>query len=127
MDLSIFIFCYERPKCLLRQLNIFNYLNYTSNSNVYILDGSKSDKNIEKIRKIAKKFNIKYYNEVSQIQRIKFVKQLLKTDYYCFCSDDDVINPNYFNKALKFLKMNQNYSAASGRTIALQYKKNLLT
>ena len=25
------------------------------------------------IRKIAKKFNIKYYNEVSQIQRIEFV------------------------------------------------------
>ena len=40
MKLTLFIFCYERPHYLKRQLEIFNKLNLKAY--VYILDGSKN-------------------------------------------------------------------------------------
>lgn len=42
MKLSIFIFCYERPNYLRRQLEVFKKLEILAH--IYLLDGSKNKK-----------------------------------------------------------------------------------
>lgn len=121
MKLTLFIFCYERPYYLERQLEIFNKLNL--NAYVYILDGSENISKKKYIKNLSKIYNCNYFHEVSYNSRVLFIKNILKTEYYAYCSDDDVVDPNYYIQAINFLEKNKDYSAVSGKTISLQYKK----
>lgn len=121
MKLSIFIFCYERPNYLRRQLEVFKKLEILAH--IYLLDGSKNKKKKDETYSLAEEFNIKYYHNVSYNKRLIYIKNFLETDYYAYCSDDDVIDPRYYDEAIKFLEKNKSYSSISGKIISLQYKK----
>lgn len=119
MEHSVYIFTFNRSNLLERQLKLFRILNIKSN--IYLLDGSSNDKEINKNKKIADKYKINYHYEESYQKRFSLIDDLNKTPYLSYCADDDLIDPRFYAHSIQFLNNNKDYAAVSGRVLCFQY------
>ena len=121
INLTVAIFTYNRFYYLRRQIEIF--YRFGVNINLVVLDGSSIITEKKRNQLLCDKYKINYYFNPSLIERHLVIKKFSRGKFLAYCSDDDVIDPRFYIKAVKFLKKNKNYNVVSGRLQCLHYIK----
>jgi glycosyltransferase domain-containing protein len=119
--LSIVIPSYERHTFLLRQCM---YL-YGSGATIFLIDGSTKPLN-EEIQKFLNQLeNVNYIHMPgSVVSRLRFVSNLINTQYTVTSNDDDFLLCSALNEAIENLDSNQELVGCSGQLCSLKVKKN---
>lgn len=117
----------DRPNWICSVLEIYNKLNYKG---TILLADDSNDLNFNTLSsflfnsKQHFKFNIihkRYYlyadNSIRSQREgntAKYALRDIKTKYFTYGTDDDIILPNFIKRGIKFLELNNNYSAVTG-------------
>lgn len=115
----------NRTTWIYRILKFYDLQNF--NHKIIIADSSNYQKaNLEEILIKFKnlKVNIIECKDLNAEQACNKVASFIDTKYSCFLADDDIINPNFFNKAIDFLNNNPEYSGVTGNSFTFNTKKN---
>ena len=121
-NITVAIFTKDRPKYLKRQLEIFKNLGF--DFQIFILDGSADSSNKKYNSILANDVGARHFHEQSLLKRYLILDQELQTEYVAYCTDDDLINPDYYLSATSFLENNPDYSVAVGRLKAFAYRRH---
>ena len=114
-QLTIIIPTYNRPKYVLRQFKYWQNYPVT----VHILDGSEKPLNLKDNYKYQK--NCFYHHLPITIEkRFAYAINLIKTDYACLLSDDELFLPSSLNSCITEIE-NNNLVACKGRAIEIDY------
>ncbi|EKD70291.1 MAG: Glycosyl transferase, family 2 [uncultured bacterium] len=100
---------YKRPRELSRA--VLSVLNQTyKNLQIAIFDDASSDETEETIRKLQKEdTRIKYYchpQNIGALANFKFTFTDIETPYFSILSDDDILDPKFYEKAISILETN---------------------
>jgi len=121
---TVAIFTYERPKYLKRQLKLFEELGMPQR--LLVLDGSHTNEILEANQAICKHYSIEIIRESSMQQRHVLLNERLDTEFVSYAADDDLIFPQFYTEASKFLRENSEYSVVAGKLPTFGYVKNYL-
>jgi glycosyltransferase domain-containing protein len=121
-DLTILIPTFNRNKFLLRNLDFWENFQ----TNIIILDASK--------KKIKSKILSKYKNNIIYFynKNLSFEKRLylgskkIFTKYCVLLGDDEIVNPWFLKKGMKFLKKNNSFGCCIGRCVGFSKFHNHL-
>jgi glycosyltransferase domain-containing protein len=104
MKLTIFILSINRHENIKKSLSYWSKSNYK----IFILDASQNALEVN----FPKNINYIHKPHLSMFKRCKIALSLLKTEFFCFCADDDyhiIDNLKYFYQVL-----DKNFSSAQG-------------
>jgi glycosyltransferase involved in cell wall biosynthesis len=113
---------YKRPKLLKRA--IISALNQTYTSiKVRVYDDASDDETEEIVREYIEKDNRVIYHRHKQniglLQNYRYSLSELKTDYFSFLSDDDVLFPWFYEESLQKLKQFPECAFSAGSAIIM--------
>jgi len=119
---------YRRPKLLKRA--ILSVLNQTySNFQVCIYDNASGDETAEVVKKLSQKDpRVHYYchsHNIGAWNNFNFGLKQINTPYFSILSDDDILLPNFYEKAIKGFKKYQEAGFIATQTIIATGKKVL--
>ncbi len=117
-DLTIIVPSYNRQNYLIRLIKYWR----DTGVKLIILDGSST--NLKKNIKILDK-NIKYIHFPSSLyKRLYYSIKLIKTKYVMLGCDDEFYVSSSLAKCVKFLSLNKDFVACTGRAISFNFKNN---
>jgi Glycosyltransferases involved in cell wall biogenesis len=128
VDLTIVIPTYNRPEYLGRLLNyIKNYK--TINPYLIVLDSSEPIKRMKNKSLIdSEPFDqIEYYEFDSTtdfMDKTYFGIKKVKTEYMCFCADDDYLTEEGLSESLNLLSRNNNFFSVKGKNLYYIHSEN---
>ena len=117
-DLTIIVPSYNRQNYLIRLIKYWR----DTGVKLLILDGSST--NLKKNIKILDK-NIKYIHFPSSLyKRLYYSIKLIKTKYVMLGCDDEFYVSSSLAECVKFLSLNKDFVACTGRAISFNFKNN---
>jgi glycosyltransferase domain-containing protein len=117
INLTIFIPTFNRPKYVLRQIKFWSNYDFI----VHFLDGSDKPLKIDNINYR----NIHYHHlPIPFNERLKEIKNLVKTEFSAFLCDDEFFMPSALNKCVRFLCSNNDYVSCIGYCLGFEYQDN---
>ncbi|MGC1877994.1 MAG: glycosyltransferase family A protein [Rhabdochlamydiaceae bacterium] len=113
---------YKRPKLLKRA--IMSALNQTfSDLQVYVYDNASDDETEEIVREcIEKDARVKYHRHhqnIGLLRNYQYGLSEVKTDYFSFLSDDDVLFPWFYEEALHPLRQFPECAFSAGSAVIM--------
>lgn len=116
--MKIIIPTYNRSAKLLRSLEVYKNLGILKNHKLIILDGSDNSHSILN-NKNADRYNADYINNKSYVLKrvLDYLNSVDGNEIISLCPDEDVILPDYIDRAELFLNNNVDYSMYVGRYI----------
>jgi len=115
--LTIVIFSYNRPNCLLRAIKYWSKFDFK----ILILDGS--DKALKISRKLDKKI-MYIHNSKSLHDRLLNSINFIETEFVMLATDDEFYLPSAILSCVNFLLKNNEYVSCGGRAVKFYTKKN---
>ena len=121
MNIAVLMSTYNGHSYLNEQLKSLAQQTVAEDVTVYIRDDGSTDDTFEIIEKWKTRMAIVLYKESNAGPAMSFwqllMKQDIQADYYAFCDQDDVWDPNKLEVAIKQLNSNTHFCACNCRII----------
>jgi len=121
LDLTVGMYTYHRNKLLERHLEFLSLHPYKFK--LILLDGSSDVDCISNNKKLAEKYGAIHFVESSTLKRMHFFFENVTTSFAAWSADDDLFSPDFYSKAIDFLKSDDRYSVVTGKLMTLHYAR----